>query len=94
MIFFYSSPKLLNYTRTALSSGSGRRDSEMTLIFIIIKSVLLSLFFKGERMFADLQRGRRIAMINLYKLIMDSRHNPLSHIPDNNTRHLVMQVLA
>ena len=25
---------------------------------------------------------------------MDSRCNPLSHIPDNNTRHLVMQVLA
>ena len=25
---------------------------------------------------------------------MDSRHNPLSHVPDTNTRHLVMQVLA
>ena len=33
-------------------------------------------------------------MIKLYKLIMDSRYNPLSHIPDNNTRHMVMQVLA
>ena len=33
-------------------------------------------------------------MINIYKLIMDSRHNPLSHIPDTNTRHMVMQVLA
>ena len=33
-------------------------------------------------------------MTNLYKLIMDSRYNPLSHIPDNNTRHMVMQVLA
>ena len=33
-------------------------------------------------------------MINLYNLIMDSKHNPLSHIPDTNTRHLVMQILA
>jgi len=31
---------------------------------------------------------------NIWKLIMDSRYNPLSHIPDNNTRHMVMQVLA
>ena len=33
-------------------------------------------------------------MTNLYKLIMDSRHNPLRNIPDMNTRHMVMQVLA
>ena len=33
-------------------------------------------------------------MSNLYSLIMDSRYNPLRHIPDNNTRHLVMQMLA
>ena len=33
-------------------------------------------------------------MIKTYKLIMDSKHNPLSRIPDNNTRHMVMQVLA
>jgi len=33
-------------------------------------------------------------MTNIYKLIMDSRRNPLSHIPDTNTRHMVMQVLA
>ena len=33
-------------------------------------------------------------MIKLYNLIMDSKHNPLSHIPDTNTRHMVMQVLA
>ena len=25
---------------------------------------------------------------------MDSKRNPLSHIPDTNTRHLVMQILA
>ena len=33
-------------------------------------------------------------MVILYHLVMDSRHNPLAHIPDTNTRHLVMQVLA
>ena len=33
-------------------------------------------------------------MIKLYNLIMDSRYNPLSYIPDTNTRHLVMQILA
>ena len=33
-------------------------------------------------------------MIKTYNLIMDSKHNPLSRIPDNNTRHMVMQVLA
>ena len=66
----------------------------MTRIFINVTFVLLLPFLKVERMFADVQRGRRIAMISVYNLIMDSRHNPLSHIPDNNTRHLVMQVLA
>ena len=33
-------------------------------------------------------------MIKTYNLIMDSRYNPLRHIPDLNTRHMVMQVLA
>tara|TARA_R110000772_G_scaffold149354_1_gene260082 strand:+ start:317 stop:598 length:282 start_codon:yes stop_codon:yes gene_type:complete len=33
-------------------------------------------------------------MIKLYHLIMDSKHNPLSYIPDTNTRHMVMQLLA
>ena len=33
-------------------------------------------------------------MISIYSLIMDSRYNPLRHIPDTNTRHLVMQMLA
>lgn len=33
-------------------------------------------------------------MTKWYRLVMDSRYNPLSHIPDNNTRHMVMQVLA
>ena len=63
-----------------------------TLINFIF--ALLIPFLKAERMLSDIQNGRRIAMIKLYHLIMDSRHNPLAHIPDNNTRHLVMQVLA
>lgn len=33
-------------------------------------------------------------MKNLYKLVMDSKHNPLRNIPDINTRHMIMQVLA
>ena len=33
-------------------------------------------------------------MINIWNMIMDSRYNPLRHVPDNNTRHLVMQMLA
>jgi hypothetical protein len=37
---------------------------------------------------------RKMIMLNAYNLIMDSRYNPLRHIPDNNTRHLVMQMLA
>ena len=31
---------------------------------------------------------------NVYHLIMASRYNPLRHIPDTNTRHLIMQMLA
>ncbi len=45
-------------------------------------------------MLADVARGRRIGVVTLYDLVMDRRHNPLSHIPDTNTRHLVMQGLA
>ena len=37
---------------------------------------------------------RKIVMMKLYGLVMDSRLNPLSHIPDTNVRHLAMQVLA
>ncbi len=33
-------------------------------------------------------------MLRLYKSIMDSQKNPLSNIPDVNTRHMIMQVLA
>jgi hypothetical protein len=35
-----------------------------------------------------------IDMRNVWKLVMDSAVNPLSNIPDTNTRHMVMQVLA
>ena len=56
--------------------------------------MLLIPFLKVERIVSDVQKGRRIAMIQLYHSIMDSRRNPLSHIPDTNTRHLVMQLLA
>ena len=66
----------------------------MKRIFINLIFVLLIPFLKVERMLSDLQKGRKIAVIKLYHLVMDSRHNPLSHIPDTNTRHLVMQVLA
>jgi hypothetical protein len=41
-----------------------------------------------------MERQVRKQMTNLYKLIMDSKHNPLRNIPDMNTRHMIMQVLA
>ena len=66
----------------------------MTRLLINLTFMLLIPFFKVERLVSDLQKGRKVAMIKLYHLVMDSRHNPLSHIPDTNTRHLVMQVLA
>ena len=66
----------------------------MTRGFINLTFLLLIPFLKFERMLSDVQRGRKVAMIKLYYLVMDSRHNPLVHIPDTNTRHLVMQVLA
>ena len=66
----------------------------MTHFLINLTFVLLIPFLKVERLVSDLQKGRKVAMIKLYHLVMDSRHNPLSHIPDTNTRHLVMQVLA
>ena len=66
----------------------------MTRVLINLIFVLLIPFLKIERMLSDLKKGRKIAVIKLYHLVMDSRHNPLSHIPDTNTRHLVMQVLA
>ena len=66
----------------------------MSRVFINLVFALLIPFLRAERVLSDIQNGRRLAMIKLYHLVMDSRHNPLSHIPDTNTRHLVMQVLA
>ena len=66
----------------------------MNRILINFIFVLLLPFFKVERLLSDITHGRRLKIINLYNLVMDSRCNPLSHIPDNNTRHFVMQVLA
>jgi len=66
----------------------------MSRILINFTFVLLIPFLKIERMLSDKQNGRRITMIKLYNLVMDSRHNPLSNIPDTTTRHLVMQMLA
>ena len=66
----------------------------MSRILINLTFVLFILFLKAERISSDIQKGRRVAMVKLYYLVMDSRHNPLSHIPDTNTRHLVMQLLA
>ena len=31
---------------------------------------------------------------NSWNAVMNDKHNPLKHIPDTNTRHLIMQVLA
>ena len=66
----------------------------MSLTFINFMFAMLIPFLKAERILSEIQNGRKIALIKLYHLVMDSRHNPLSHIPDTNTRHLVMQVLA
>ena len=66
----------------------------MIRLMISLMFILLIPFLKVERILSDVQKGRRIAMIQLYHSIMDSRRNPLSHIPDTNTRHLVMQLLA
>jgi len=66
----------------------------MARILINLTFVLLIPCFKAERMLSDIQKGRRIKMMRLYHLVMDSRHNPLSNIPDTTTRHLVMQMLA
>ena len=51
-------------------------------------------FFRLERALSDVTRGRRSKMSKVYNLVMDSRHNPMSQIPDTKTRHFVMPVLA
>ena len=66
----------------------------MSRTLINLSFALLVPFFKFERLLSDIQNGLRITMIQFYDLVMDSRHNPLSNIPDTTTRHLVMQMLA
>jgi hypothetical protein len=66
----------------------------MSRTLINLSPVLHILFLKVERVSSDIQNERSITMIKLYDLVMDSRHNPLSNIPDTTTRHLVMQMLA
>ena len=36
----------------------------------------------------------RTFVVNSWNIVMDHNKNPLRHIPDLNTRHMVMQVLA
>ena len=36
----------------------------------------------------------RTFIVNSWNAVMDDKRNPLSNIPDMNTRHMVMQVLA
>ena len=36
----------------------------------------------------------RTFVVNSWNVVMDHNKNPLRHIPDLNTRHMVMQVLA
>ena len=66
----------------------------MIRIFTNLAIAMLVLFLKVERMLSNIRHGRQIPMIKLYHLVMDSRYNPLAHIPDTSTRHLVMQMLA
>ena len=33
-------------------------------------------------------------IVGVWNSVMNAKHNPLRHIPDDNVRHLVMQVLA
>ena len=51
-------------------------------------------FFRVERAISDVTLGRKLNLLKLCNLLMDSRHNLLSQIPDTNVRHFVMQVLA
>ena len=66
----------------------------MSRILVNLTFALVIPLLKVERLLSDIHNGRRFTMIKLYSLVMDSRHNPLSNIPDTTTRHLVMQMLA
>ena len=66
----------------------------MTRILTNLAIAMFVLFLKVERSISDIRSGRQLPMIKLYHLVMDSRYNPLAHVPDTSTRHLVMQMLA
>ena len=51
-------------------------------------------FIRVEPAIFDVTRGRKLNLLKLCNLLMGSRHNPLSQIPDTNVRHFVMQVVA
>ena len=36
----------------------------------------------------------KAVIVKTWNSVMNARHNPLRHIPDNNVRHLIMQILA
>ena len=36
----------------------------------------------------------RLLVVKAWTSVMNAQHNPLRHIPDENVRHLIMQVLA
>ena len=36
----------------------------------------------------------RSLVVKAWNSVMNAQHNPLRHIPDENVRHLIMQVLA
>jgi hypothetical protein len=36
----------------------------------------------------------RELIYKLWNSVMSAKHNPLRHIPDENVRHLIMQILA
>ena len=36
----------------------------------------------------------REKVYKIWNSVMNAKHNPLRHIPDENVRHLVMQILA
>ena len=41
-----------------------------------------------------MQRNMSKLVYDAWNAVMDNRYNPLSNIPDLNTRHLIMQILA
>ena len=51
--------------------------------------------FKLSSLGRGLEEGLMKAFIvKTWNSVMNARHNPLRHIPDENVRHLIMQILA